>query len=138
MSWIRIGLIVFCGLLGVVIYSADTGIGQAYWGWVERVPLGDKICHCSFMFTFSLLTNLALRCRSMRLGGLAVGLGTLIVAVVVAGEEISQIWIPGRDFDLFDLGADSIGIALGDLLARRINPMLLARGDRSQSRVARV
>jgi VanZ family protein len=58
------------------------------------------------------------------------------VAIVVVGEETSQIWIPGRNFDLLDLTADFIGIAGGELAARRLYPVLLTRGDRSRDCIA--
>ena len=77
------------------------------------MPLGDKSCHYAFMFTFSMLTNLALRCLAIHLGGRTLLLGTLIVTMVVVAEEFSQLWIPGRDFDLLDLAADLVGIACG-------------------------
>ena len=123
----RLALLAFSGFLGLVIYTADVGAGDRYWGWLKIVPMGDKVCHFLFMFTFSCLANLAMGCRSAgkRLRGLL--WGTLIVAAIVVGEEFSQIWIPGRSFDLLDLSADLIGIVGGDLLARR----LMTRGSHS-------
>jgi polysaccharide biosynthesis protein VpsQ len=120
MNKIRFMLLLFCVFLGLVIYTEDVGAGAHYWGWVSNVPLGDKFCHCAFMFTFSVLTNLALRCREIRLGGQTLLLGTVLVTIVVATEEFSQFWIPGRDFDLLDLAADLVGIACGALIARRL------------------
>src|SRR4051812_28563759 len=111
MSKTQFALMLFCVFLGFVIYTEDVGEGSRYWGWVSNVPMGDKFCHCAFMFTFSVLTNLALSCRPIRLGGQSVLLGTVIVTIIVAAEEFSQLWIPGRDFDLLDLTADLVGIA---------------------------
>ena len=42
----------------------------------------------------------------------------LIVAVVMTIEEISQIWIPSRTFDLGDLAANYVGILLAEWRAR--------------------
>ena len=120
MNKIQVLLLLFCVFLGLVIYTEDVGAGSRYWGWVNNVPMGDKFCHCTFMFTFSVLTNLTLKCRPIHLGGQTVLLGTVIVAIVVAAEEFSQLWIPGRDFDVLDLTADLVGIACGSLLARRL------------------
>ena len=120
MNKIQFLLLLFCLFLGLVIYTEDVGPGSRYWGWVSNVPMGDKFCHCAFMFTFSALTNLALKCRAIRLGGQTVLLGTVIVTIIVVAEEFSQLWIPGRDFDLLDLAADLVGIACGALVARRI------------------
>jgi hypothetical protein len=130
-SWttcaIRLALLAFSAFLGVVIYAADLGAGPRYWGWLSRVPLGDKFCHLGFMSTLTALTNLALRCRRGRLSHHSLLLGTLIVAIVVVAEEFLQIWIPGRNFELLDLSADLLGIACGDLAARRLQPGLAAR-----------
>jgi polysaccharide biosynthesis protein VpsQ len=120
MNKIQLVLILFCVFLGLVIYTEDVGDGARYWGWVSNVPMGDKVCHCALMFTFSALTNLALRCREIRLGGQTVLLGAVLVTIVVATEEFSQLWIPGRDFDLLDLAADLVGIICGALIARRL------------------
>lgn len=121
MNKIQLGLILFCVFLGLVIYTEDVGNGARYWGWVSKVPMGDKFCHCVLMFTFSVLANLALRCREIRLGGQTVLLGAVLVTIVVATEEFSQLWIPGRDFDLLDLAADLVGIACGAFLARKLH-----------------
>jgi hypothetical protein len=120
MNKIQVLLLLFCVFLGLVIYTEDVGAGSRYWGWVNNVPMGDKFCHFAFMFTFSALANLALRCRAIHIGGQTVLLGTVIVAIVVVAEEFSQLWIPGRDFDFLDLTADLVGIACGPLLARRL------------------
>jgi VanZ family protein len=119
MNKTQCALILFCVFLGLVIYTEDVGAGDRYWGWVSKVPLGDKFCHCAFMFTFSVLTNLALRCRPILLGGRTLLLGTVIVTFIIVAEEVSQRWIPGRDFDLLDLSADLVGIACGSLVARK-------------------
>jgi hypothetical protein len=116
---IRLTLLYFAALLGLVIYTADVGAGPVYWGWLSQVPLGDKFCHFGFMLTLTALTNLSLHCRPVRLTPWAFLLGTAVVTVFVVGEEFSQIWIPCRNFDLLDLSADLIGIACGDLIARR-------------------
>jgi len=70
------------------------------------------------MGTMSALANLTARGRRVSFLSF-VGLGTIIVAAVVVAEEISQIWIPGRTFDLYDLAADFLGIAGGQALATR-------------------
>ena len=112
MNKIRLALLLFSVFLGMVVYTADVGTGLRYWGWLEPLPLGDKVGHCGLMFTFCLLANLALRCRSTGPGQASLLIGTAVVAMIVAGEEFSQLWIPGRDFDLLDLAADALGIAL--------------------------
>jgi VanZ family protein len=121
MTRYRLALVAFVGFLILVIATADAGRGARYWGFLDRIPLGDKLCHFAFMATLSFLANLATGCRAVRVGRLGpILVATAVVTVFVVGEEISQIWIPARTFDLLDLTADLIGIALGDRLARRV------------------
>jgi hypothetical protein len=116
---IRIACFLFALFIGSVIYAADMGIGQRFFDFVRSFPLGDKISHFCLMGIMSALANLAARRRRIRLGPISFGLGTAIVVAVVVAEEISQIWVPGRTFDLFDLAADFLGIACGEILAAR-------------------
>jgi hypothetical protein len=111
----------FCVFLGSVVAAADAGLGPRLWGWVDRVPMGDKLCHGALMFTLCLLANLVLGCRELRPGRRALLVATVVVGCLVLAEEISQIWIPGRNFDLLDLSADAIGLLAADLAARAIH-----------------
>ena len=96
-----------------VVYAANTGQGGRYWSFLDAVPYGDKVGHILLMRTLCLLLNLALRCRMIG----RVLLGSVIISVVVLGEELSQIFIATRTFDFGDLLADAIGILLASWLA---------------------
>ncbi|QEH33250.1 VanZ like family protein [Aquisphaera giovannonii] len=122
----RIGLVfvAFASFLVSVVAAADAGLGPSLWGWVERVPFGDKMCHCVLMFTLCLLANLALGSRELHPGRGPFLLATVVVGCLVLAEEISQIWIPGRTFDLLDLSADAIGLLAADLGARGLRARL--------------
>jgi len=114
----RIVCVLFVLFLGSVVYAADMGIGQPYFDVIRSLPLGDKASHFALMGVFSVLANLALQRRTLRPGRVGVRLGTVAVSVAVVTEELSQIWIPGRTFDFWDLAADFLGIACGALAAR--------------------
>ena len=108
----------FAVFLSFVIRIANTGRGGRYWSFLDRIPYGDKLGHMLLMGTLCFLLNMALRCRTVPLGGeVRIFLGTLLVALFVLGEEISQIFLPSRTFDFVDLLADAIGIALASWLA---------------------
>ncbi len=117
---IRIICVLFGLFVGAIIYAADTGIGKPVFDFVRSFPLGDKISHFLLMGTLALLANLSLQCRTCGGGRFAPGVGTVLVALVVVAEEISQIWIPGRSFDLLDLTADFLGFACGEGAARAL------------------
>ena len=130
MNRVRWILLLFCVFLGLVIYAADTGEMTRHGGSLPQIPMGDKVGHCGLMMTLCLLVNLSMDGRPIRRGGKPfLLLGTVIVAVLVVAEEVSQIWIPSRSFDLLDLSADGVGILLADLLARRLRRSSPAPSD---------
>ena len=106
--------------MGVVIACADTGRMRGFLGWVNSLPFGDKAGHFVLIGTMAHLLNYALRFKVLSVGRMAPQLGGLLVLAVITVEECSQIWIPGRTFDVGDLVANSLGVALGELAARRI------------------
>ena len=111
----------FAAFIIGVIALANTGQLGPYFGWVNKIPAGDKLGHLILMGTLCLLVNLALSCRSARLGGWSLPLGTLVISTLVLLEEFSQIFIPTRSFDLVDLAADALGISLATLAALRLH-----------------
>ena len=105
----------------------------ALFTWVGRQPFGDKIAHFLLIGTAAFLLDHALAGRLVRLGRVRVRLAMLIVAVVMTAEEVSQLWIPGRSFELADLAANYAGIATAALVAwwrSRIAPRPLASRPR--------
>ncbi len=108
------------GFVGVVIACADTGRMRGFLGWVNSLPLGDKAGHFVLIGTMAHLLNYALRFKVLPVGRFGPQLGGLLVLSVITLEEFSQIWIPGRTFDVGDLVANAVGVALAELAARRI------------------
>lgn len=117
-SWLPTLLFVaFAIFIAFVIQAANTGQGARYWSFLDAIPFGDKLGHVILMGTLCLLLNLALRCRTVRIRKWPVLLGTLLVSLFVVVEELSQLFLQHRTFDLIDLLADAIGIALASWLA---------------------
>jgi polysaccharide biosynthesis protein VpsQ len=117
---IQVACVLFAVFIGAIVYAADTGIGKPFFDFVRGFPLGDKISHFFLMGTLATLANLACAGRRLIRGVAVPGLGTTIVAVIVLAEEISQIWIPGRTFEFYDLLADGLGIACGEFVATKL------------------
>jgi VanZ family protein len=127
--------------LPAIIYAILIFIGSA----LHRVPspdLGitwfDKIEHFSEYFIFSLLVIRALKYDPVALKGKSLFILAFLLCVFYAGtDEFHQIYVPGRDADIFDLMADSVGILCGafcyPLLAR-----FAARRNRSAGRAVAV
>ena len=82
------------------------------------MPASDKICHFLLMGFLSYLTNAALDARRFRWRRLSVLRGSVLIGALVLVEEVSQIWIAHRAFELADLAADLAGISTSELLIR--------------------
>ena len=112
--------VVYVCVLAVIVFLADKRTTQYLFKPLRNLPYGDKIGHFLLMGFFSFLLNLALSAKTVNLWKFNYLLGSLIVLTVVTIEEVSQIFIRGRTFDLGDLAADFLGIFLFGELARFI------------------
>jgi polysaccharide biosynthesis protein VpsQ len=108
--WLPFSLF-FLFVVGIIIAN-DLGRLQTIISSVNALPFGDKWGHLIFMGTLAFLLNNALEGRTVKIGNRRVLFGCAIVAVGITLEEISQIWIPSRTFDLVDLSANYLGIWL--------------------------
>jgi polysaccharide biosynthesis protein VpsQ len=97
-------------LLISIIYLAGHHQYHELFSIVRTVPGGDKFGHFLLMGLLSFLLNTSLRCRKLDVRAKHVLLGSVIVSVAVTLEEVSQIFIQYRSFDLLDLLFDYLGI----------------------------
>jgi VanZ family protein len=108
----------------IIVVLAGTGNLSGILGAIHRVPLGDKIAHFVLVGLLAYAVNVSVpgrvfRYKKFRYGRLTVSQGTWWVLAVVVLEEISQYWLPSRNFDLGDLLADVLGIGFFSWLALR-------------------
>lgn len=115
---IKIIAVIYIFILAGIVVLADVRETQFLFTFIRRLPYGDKIGHFCLMGMFSLIVNLALNARTIRIWKLNCLLGTLIVLIVVFAEESSQFFVGGRSFDAGDLLADAAGILLFGEAAR--------------------
>jgi VanZ family protein len=116
----KILLFLYVFVLAVIIFIAGQKGTRSLLNFVGNIPYGDKLGHFVLMGGFSLLLNLVLNAKTVGRGKFNYLLGSLIVALVVTLEEISQIFISGRTFDSGDLVFDYLGIFVFGELARFI------------------
>jgi len=123
--------------ISYIIFLADTADYNFAFHVVGQIPYGDKICHALLYGVMALLLNYGLGFRRVRLlthlpvwlktkastsfifkGALANApyVGSIIVLIFATLEECSQYYIPSRTFDLWDLGADFVGVVLFSLI----------------------
>lgn len=78
----------------------------------------DKFFHMGVFLIFSILIFRALSVRERTLTPRQTIVWTLLIAGSYAVfDELHQYFVPGRAPDLYDILADSVGIAIGTLLA---------------------
>ena len=118
----RIAAVVFLFVLLLIVAPANLGIGREYYGWwIESFPGNDILGHFFLMGALSFMVNYALSDRRFQLSGLRLQLGSVGVAVFVAAEEFSQLFMAARTFSLVDLAADMTGIAFFGWLAATVS-----------------
>src|SRR4051794_9761562 len=96
------------GLLAV-IFIADLG-------WISpsdvlRFKDGDKVLHFGLLGTLALLVDLAVLQAAKPGNAVRMALlGSVVITVLSSAEEFSQIWMPSRTPDWYDLLASCAGI----------------------------
>ena len=107
MKWL-IG--VYVSFLGVIIFLASQEQYQPLFRTIKTVPYSDKLGHFLLMGLLAFIVNLALSGAVVKVGRFYLLKGSLIVSLVVTLEEISQLFVQHRTFDLLDLAFDFLGI----------------------------
>ena len=105
---------IYAAFLLAIIATATVGGTDVVFGFLRAVPAGDKIGHFVLVGTLALLADRALGYRALR----RVPMGPLAVGVFAVGDELSQLFIAQRTFDLLDLAANFAGIVSLTALGR--------------------
>ena len=98
--------------ISYIIFLADTADYNFAFRVVGHIPYGDKICHALLYGMMAFLLNYGLGFRKLNLMAITPYMGSIIVLIFATLEECSQYYIPSRTFDLWDLGADFVGVVL--------------------------
>ncbi|MEZ4702568.1 MAG: VanZ family protein [Rhodothermales bacterium] len=101
----------------VLAISFAATVRPHWFGWVARIPLGDKIGH---FFVYGLLTLAILYYAGTT--PRRIGYGVLGMLVFVSADEALQAVLPTRSFDGFDYLASVLGVvafAFGYIWAMR-------------------
>ena len=101
-----------------VLLAADLGLMPNISAFVQGNSGLDKVGHFILVGILAWLFNSAFRLGQLNLGGLRIFIGTIVVVTVVTLEEVAQLWIYTRRFELIDLLAGYLGIATADIALR--------------------
>lgn len=120
--------VLFALFIVTITHVADRGDGDRWWGFLHDVPYGDKAGHLVLMGTLSFLCNLAFPPRRGDGYRRFVTTTTLVLLVLITGEEIAQAFKPHRTCDFVDWLADLVGLGLGQMAALRMVKLIRSRG----------
>lgn len=110
MRWVP-ALAFFSFLLWVIV-AADSGRPNYFLQLAASMPYGDKIGHVVLFATLALLLNFATKARQVAFGPIRLYLGVVLTLGFALLEEGSQLLFPSRSFELLDILADLLGVAL--------------------------
>ncbi len=111
-AWLTTGFSLF---LLLILMLANNGSDLIL--LFTQFPMADKIGHFSLFGALAFLVNKALSCRTRIWFGKVILVGSFWVLALVALEELSQIFINTRQFDVTDFMYDCVGIYLGGFVA---------------------
>ncbi|MCI5159107.1 MAG: trypsin [Candidatus Electrothrix sp. AUS1_2] len=115
--WAIFGALFF-GFFLYIIYAADQGTLPFFIRRLYMFPGGDKVGHFILLGIASFFANQVLYPRHFLVFGKVFFVGSLIVLVAITAEEISQMFIVSRTFDLIDLSCSYLGVIAGDVAVR--------------------
>lgn len=114
MRWVP-ALAFFSFLLWVIV-AADSGRPNYFLQLAALMPYGDKIGHVVLFAALALLLNFATKARQVAFGPIRLYLGVVLTLGFALLEEVSQLLFPLRSFELLDILADLLGVALATWL----------------------
>ena len=118
---IHIFSILFFAFFVLVLYMANTNTFPQFIRTVYDFPGGDKVGHVVMLMLLSFAVNMILRGKRFYVFKKSLLLGSIVTLLFITLEELHQIFIPTRTFDLLDLMCSYIGIGVGDFLARKVS-----------------
>jgi VanZ family protein len=114
MKWLALLFVLF---MLAVILLADLGAIPEPIKMIYRFPNGDRVGHFVLYGILTFLIDSAFP-REVKMARMNLQLGSLVIAILAALEEFSQIFLTLRTADLIDLTFSLLGIACADWLVR--------------------
>lgn len=112
--------LVYAATLVLLVAAADRGALMVT--YLAGLPAVDKVGHFLLIGLLSYLVNACFGGRRLRWKRISVLQSSALLAVLVACEELSQLALTHRSFELTDLAADAAGIWFFGRLSRFFSP----------------
>ena len=105
----------------IIIFKANTADYNFAFRLIGDIPYGDKLMHGLLFGLMAWALNYSLDFKHIHIKkpfSLRLQLGAILVLFFATLEEISQLFIISRTFDMGDLLADFVGVVLFSLLSK--------------------
>lgn len=119
---VRLLSFAFLMFVGWVVVTSAIGNESLFHLFVRKMPMGDKIGHFLLFGILTYSANIISKFQTWWVWKLSFLKGSIYVFVFVLVDEFSQLFFTYRQFDVFDLIANFVGIAFFSYLS------LLRRG----------
>ena len=110
-------LLALLTFMGWIYIDANTGDYNTMLIMAKSVPYGDKMGHFILYGGLTLILNLTLGLRQIRIAGNEFLLGSVIILIVTFVDEFTQIPQKSRSFEWLDMSSNLLGIAFFSYLA---------------------
>lgn len=120
-SWINIIAVLFTLFILFIIYSANTGKDLIFFKLTSYFPYADKFSHATLLGLLTFILNLAFKGKTFSMMNKKWLWVSVAIFVIITLEEFSQMFIDNRTFDLLDLSANYLGIAVASWLIFYLN-----------------
>ena len=108
-------------LIPLIILNAGLGYANDTFPFVKDVPGRHHTAHILVYGGLSAIINVITKFRVININGINILLGAVLVFLFVVIEEVSQIWIDTRVFDLMDIVSSLIGITIFSYISYRLH-----------------
>ena len=108
-------------LIPLIILNAGLGYANDTFPFVKDVPGRHHTAHILVYGGLSAIINMITKFRVIRVNEINVLLGAVLVFLFVVIEEVSQIWIDTRVFDLMDVLSSLVGIIIFSYISNRLH-----------------
>lgn len=103
-----VAICAFC----LLTWSANRGVIPYTLAQMSAFPGRDLLGHFLIAAGITYLVNRAISWRTIRCKSRRFLLGSVLIVLFLTIEEISQVFLPTREFSFLDLGSDYFGVVL--------------------------
>ena len=115
----RLPALLFFLFICSVIIMADNNSDSIFFDFVRALPYGDKLGHILLYGALTTLMVIALKFKTISIHKKNVQLGSILVLSFTFIEEITQLFLVNRTFDLNDIVSDVIGVVVFTVITTR-------------------